>query len=123
MPKWGAARIMDIIDSRIREACNSRGGCERPIHVARSNVATILSEHPLHRKPSALNADSTSEIHIEWRSQYGKVVLDTDPSGDLEYYVLRTVGDAWEEGKLDARDEVAVRKVMSWLNPTATRSP
>lgn len=113
---WTAMRLLNIIDSRILDACESRGGCEREIQAARDNISRLLRKRPLWRRPDAINADASSEIHIVWRSLYGKVEMDTDERGDVEYYVARTADDRMKEGRFKTCDADEVGRVMSWLD-------
>ena len=113
---WTAMQILNIIDSRILDACESRGGCEREIQAARDNISRLLRKRPLWHRPDAINADASSEIHIVWRSLYGKVEMDTDEKGDVEYYVTRTADGRMQEGRFKTCDADEVDRVMSWLD-------
>ena len=113
--RWDPTRIMDIIDTRILEACTSQRGCERDIQAAREIVSRILHKHPRWPKPDAITADARSEIHIVWRSIFGKVEIDTIEMGIVEYYVTRTKEDKMEEGRFETFDFEEVQRVMSWL--------
>lgn len=113
---WTATRVLNIVDSRILEACESRGKCEREIQIARDNISRLLRKRPLWYRPDAINADASSEIHIVWRSMYGKVEMDTDEKGDVEYYVTRTADDRMKEGRFATFDADEVERIMSWLD-------
>lgn len=113
---WTPMRLINIIDGRILDACESQGQCERGIQAARDNISRLLRKRQLWRRPDAINADANSEIHIVWRSMYGKVEIDTNEQGDVEYYVTRTAEDKMKEGKFETCDADEVGRVMSWLD-------
>ena len=112
---WTAMRILNHIDERILEDLETRGACEENLHIGRENIARLLRCRSSWRCPDAINADAVSDIHIVWRSAYGKVEIDADLMGRTEYYVIRTVGGAVEEGAFESYDEGEVDAVMGWL--------
>ena len=114
---WMAMRILNHIDERILEDLETRGACGENIHIARENIARLLRWQSSWRRPDAINADAVSDIHIVWRSAYGKVEIDADPMGRTEYYVIRTVGGAVEEGAFKTYGEEEMDEVMGWLEP------
>ena len=116
---WSSMRILNLVDERIMEACEDRDGCGNGIKIARSNIARLLRKRKAWRRPDSINADATSEILIVWRSAYGKVEIDTNDAGEVEYYVTRTAENKWREGKFVTYEAEEVDQVISWLDERA----
>ena len=122
-PQWTARRLQKLIDERLLEDMVARGGRGGAFHAGREGMAQMLRCRPTWPRPDALNADMVNGLHLVWRTPYGKVEIDADKWGHLEYYTLRTVGGAVEEGLFKGPDAAELDAVMGWLEPEWPGTP
>lgn len=112
-----AAEILEVMDAKIAMGRRDHNvGLSFFARYGRENFANMFAHMDIWPEPAAMNVRH-SEIHVVWRSVYGKVEVDTNDDGFLEYDVLRTMCDRDREaGTVQVANREQVEQIFSWLS-------